>query len=691
MHRRSSLCGLSFASLLPLLALVALLLVPRCAAQAVAPFDPNKKYSVVLGLLLDMGGSEEVQNLTDVTSVVNVARQYAAAPGFFQFLNQSSGVLSSVSVSVASASRETLCQPAKATLSAVDIVLPEYNVAALLGPPCSTSAEAVSSIAEYYQLPQITFGAQDDALSDRSTYPWLLQTVGSHRELAGVIVEVMLTYGWDAFTVIASRSQFGIDVSADLHQQAQNWNVDVLDSINYQDTNANWTAVLNDVQNAQAQGGHIFVVAADEVSCQQLLVLAHQRGLMAPDSVWISAGAVCVDPTQANGTAPAVLLPVLPGVLYVNSTFNVSAPAYQTFMAGYAALTGYASPVVPFENLLLFDSLMAMLYGMRNLFYYGVAPTPKTGALLLSALLANVSFDGVTGHVSFSSQDGSRIGSSYSVQQFNATGQPVLLATATVGGQTSTYDGEIIPTYNYTSAPRAVAYWAGSGGVPVAYTPVVLQPPPSSGISISTQVLTVIICIACLVGCCIIAGLCFVGLWRAKTTKVMQRLESALAETESARRNEAEAYKAKSQFLANMSHEIRTPMNGVCGMAALLSSTPLSDEQSEYVKSIEISTGHLLTVISDVLDFGKMESGKMELELTQCELVRIVEEAVDIICSQKGGGRQTIVTYVDPALPEKVLVDSTRLRQIITNLLSNGIKFGRVGPHLPPSPRTARR
>ena len=129
-----------------------------------------------------------------------------------------------------------------------------------------------------------------------------------------------------------------------------------------------------------------------------------------------------------------------------------------------------------------------------------------------------------------------------------------------------------------------------------------------------------------------------------------------------------------------MSHEIRTPMNGVCGMAALLSSTPLSDEQTEYVKSIEISTSHLLTVISDVLDFGKMESGKMEMEATHCELRRIIEEAVDISCSQKGGGRASIVTFVDPALPNKVHVDSTRLRQIITNLLSNGIKFGRGGP-----------
>ena len=129
-----------------------------------------------------------------------------------------------------------------------------------------------------------------------------------------------------------------------------------------------------------------------------------------------------------------------------------------------------------------------------------------------------------------------------------------------------------------------------------------------------------------------------------------------------------------------MSHEIRTPMNGVCGMAALLASTPLSEEQCEYVKSIEISTGHLLTVISDVLDFGKMESGKMEMEVTQCELRRIIEEAVEISCSQKGGGRCSIVTYCDPVLPDLVQVDPTRLRQIITNLLSNAIKFGRGGP-----------
>ena len=85
-------------------------------------------------------------------------------------------------------------------------------------------------------------------------------------------------------------------------------------------------------------------------------------------------------------------------------------------------------------------------------------------------------------------------------------------------------------------------------------------------------------------------------------------------------------------------------------------------------------------MISDVLDFGKMESGKMEMEVAQCELRRIVEEAVDISCSQKHGGGCTIVTYCDPTLPDLVQVDPTRLRQIITNLLSNAIKFGRGGP-----------
>ena len=664
---------------LPLLVLLLLLfslLLSPVSSQSTLPFDPTKAVKVVLGLLLDIAGAVEVENITDVGNLLNVARQ-AVNTSFFTYLNTTSGATTNVSVIISMQSRDTLCMPTKATLTAIDIVLPQYNVAALIGPPCDASAEATTSISESSSLPQLTFGAEEDVLSDQTRYAWLLRTVGSHNARAGVIVNTALRFGWTHFTIIASRSTYGMDMLSDLQEQAQQWGITTLGSINYQAAQPNWTYVLAEVTRMQAGGGHLFVIAANDVACQQLLLTAWQHGLMGPGMVWFAGGTACVDTSYPNSTLPALLAPVLPSVLYLNDSFDATTPQYLSFVSSYAALTNSSTPpVIPFENLLLYDSIMAVLYAMRNLLYNGISPSPKTGAALLAALLANVTFQGVTGLVDFSSLDNSRLGCSYAVSQFNRTGDTVVLATATVVGQTFTYDGVAIPTYNLTLS-GAKPYWIGLT-LPAAYTPA--EALSSGGISISTQVLTVIICIACLVGCCILSGISFVVLWRAKTEKVMSRLSSALADAERARRNEAEAYKAKSQFLANMSHEIRTPMNGVCGMAALLSSTPLSEEQAEYVKSIEISTSHLLTVISDVLDFGKMESGKMDMEATYCELRRIVEEAVDISCSQKTGSRASIVTFIDPALPDKVTVDSTRLRQIICNLLSNSIKFGRGGP-----------
>ena len=112
----------------------------------------------------------------------------------------------------------------------------------------------------------------------------------------------------------------------------------------------------------------------------------------------------------------------------------------------------------------------------------------------------------------------------------------------------------------------------------------------------------------------------------------------------------------------------------MCAFSSLLSVTSLSEEQSEYVRSIEISTHHLLTVITDLLDYQKIDAGKMELELTAAELSRLVEEAVDIACRSPG---PQVLTFIDPTLPDKVQVDSTRLRQVISNVLSNAVKFGR--------------
>ncbi|TAN71652.1 MAG: PAS domain S-box protein, partial [Magnetospirillum sp.] len=148
--------------------------------------------------------------------------------------------------------------------------------------------------------------------------------------------------------------------------------------------------------------------------------------------------------------------------------------------------------------------------------------------------------------------------------------------------------------------------------------------------------------------------------------------EAALA---AAKRMAEDASQAKSLFLATMSHEIRTPMNGVLTMAHLLEDMPLPAEQREMARVIRDSATSLLTIINDILDFSKIEAGKLELEVVEMSVVEMVEGVAELLtlrAQEKGIG---LITDVDPSLPDRMLGDPIRLRQIITNLAGNAIKF----------------
>jgi signal transduction histidine kinase/DNA-binding response OmpR family regulator/HPt (histidine-containing phosphotransfer) domain-containing protein len=167
----------------------------------------------------------------------------------------------------------------------------------------------------------------------------------------------------------------------------------------------------------------------------------------------------------------------------------------------------------------------------------------------------------------------------------------------------------------------------------------------------------------------------FIGLAVEDQTRIWEETQRVFAGREIAEK----AMEAKSQFLANMSHEIRTPIQTITGMTELLQNTSLDDEQSEYAGQIKFSAEVLLTLINDILDYSKIEAGRMELEHTDFDLEQTIEQAVEMIAMEAHKKGLEIAMDIPPDANIIIKGDPNKFRQVVINLVKNAVKFTREG------------
>ena len=332
-----------------------------------------------------------------------------------------------------------------------------------------------------------------------------------------------------------------------------------------------------------------------------------------------------------------------------------------------------------------FDSVLAFIYAFAyTIQQLMILPSSLTGPYVRSALLNNVSFTGTTGDVSFGSA--AYVNSTFNIAAFYPLNEADITTNAvvnlTIVGNATIRSFNVVPFAAYQNDSNPTPFWvrgqASAAPVDGFKVPdIVVDSPSNNDIGGESRGAFVAIVTATIGGFCLVMLVVWLLLyaWRMRMKRIENELDNARRAATEGKERAQSSNKAKSQFLANMSHEIRTPMNGVHGFARLLASSTLTSEQQEYVNAILVSTDSLLSVINDILDYSKAESDKLELEVRAMNLIATLESAVISVYKPPLHDSMEVIIYIDVSVPSDVVGDAARVRQLVSNLMSNALKF----------------